>query len=287
MPKQTLDQVPSLLPLYARAAVSALAGGDGLPDTTLAVEGVTVDRRHLADYVRLCGFRLRDVLPPTYPHLLAFPLSVQLMASRKFPFALPGLVHIANRITLHRTIRSEDLLTVEVATRDLRPHPKGRQFDVIATVRVDGDVVWDESSTYLHREQGGDRDAPTPGPDLDPVPDGVEARWRVPADTGRRYAAVSGDRNPIHLSALTARPFGFPRAIAHGMWTAARALAALDGRTDDVGTYDVAFRKPVRLPSTVTFSSRDDKGQLAFAVHGGDGRQLHLVGTYEPGQGAP
>ncbi len=69
---------------------------------------------------------------------------------------------------------------------------------------------------------------------------------------GRRYAAVAGDRNPIHQHALLARPFGFPRAIVHGTWTAARALAAfpelLPSRPRRI---DVRFRAPVPLPSTV------------------------------------
>ena len=71
-----------------------------------------------------------------------------------------------------------------------------------------------------------------------------------------RYAAVSGDVNPIHLHPLTARVFGFPRAIAHGMWTAARALAALQGRLPDALTYDVGFGRPLLLPSTVELLTR-------------------------------
>jgi acyl dehydratase len=62
---------------------------------------------------------------------------------------------------------------------------------------------------------------------------------------------VSGDVNPIHLHALTARALGFPRAIAHGMWTAARTLAALGASTAGPSTSHVWFAKPVLLPSTV------------------------------------
>ena len=89
----------------------------------------------------------------------------------------------------------------------------------------------------------------------------MTAHWRVPGDLGRRYAAVSGDRNPIHLHALSAKAFGFPRAIAHGMWTKARCLAAL--RLPDALTAEVRFKQPILLPSTVTFGEADDR----FAVH--------------------
>ena len=60
--------------------------------------------------------------------------------------------------------------------------------------------------------------------------------WRLPADLGRRYAAVSGDHNPIHLYPLTAKAFGFPRQIAHGMWTKARCVAAMENRLPDAVT---------------------------------------------------
>ena len=82
------------------------------------------------------------------------------------------------------------------------------------------------------------------------------AEWKLGGDLGRRYAAVSGDRNPIHMHALTAKPLGFPAAIAHGMWTKARCLAALEPRLPDSFTAEVAFRRPILLPGRVEFSSR-------------------------------
>ena len=73
---------------------------------------------------------------------------------------------------------------------------------------------------------------------------------------------MSGDHNPIHLHALSAKALGFPRAIAHGMWTKARCLASL--RLPDAFAVDVRFKKPILLPSKVTFGEADDR----FAVHG-------------------
>jgi acyl dehydratase len=113
------------------------------------------------------------------------------------------------------------------------------------------------------------------------APARTSARWRVPADAGRRYARVSGDVNPIHLSALTARAFGFPRAIAHGMWVEARALAALSGRLPDALAVDVAFRKPLLLPSTVELATARAGAGWGFAVRGREGVE-HLVGTVRP-----
>jgi acyl dehydratase len=147
-----------------------------------------------------------------------------------------------------------------------------------------GETVWEARSTMLNRAHppGGSDSAPTPRtPEVD-VP--ATATWKVPGDTGRRYATVSGDRNPIHLYGWTAKPFGFPRAIAHGLWTKARAVAALDGRLPDAFTVAVQFRKPVLLPTTVTFGSTTDaaSGVTSFAVKDARKGSAHLVGTVTP-----
>jgi acyl dehydratase len=214
---------------------------------------MSVDRSHLAAYTRVCGFPVDDMLPPTYPHVLAFPLQVELMADRAFPLPLPGLVHIRNTITVRRGIDAAEPLDVRVHAERFVAHPKGAQVDLVARVAAGGEPVWHGRSTYLARGAAAPVADGAPAPAQPPgVLDGAPAAiWRVDAGTGRRYARVSGDVNPIHLHPLAARAFGFPRAIAHGMWTAARALAALQGRLAPALTYDVAFGKPLLLPSTV------------------------------------
>jgi acyl dehydratase len=107
----------------------------------------------------------------------------------------------------------------------------------------------------------------------------VPTQWEVPSDTGRRYAAVSGDRNPIHLYDLTAKLFGFPRAIAHGMWTKARCLAALEGELPEAFTVAVEFRRPILLPATVSFAREREDGGIRFSVRDAKTEKAHLDGT--------
>jgi acyl dehydratase len=274
------DDAPNLGLLYAKAAVTAVipGGSADLPDTTLVLDDVTVDPQALATYDRVCGFRLGSHLPATYPHIVAFPLSVELMASRTFPFALPGLVHVTNSITQRRPIATTEAFRLTVSTEDLRAHPKGRQFDVVATAAVDGDEVWSSRSTYLKRG-GGDDAARTLDPDGPSGSRRPQAEWRVPSDIGRRYGAVSGDRNPIHMSPVTAKLFGFPRHIAHGMWTAARCLAAMEGELPDAFTYDVAFKRPVLLPAKVAFTTEAVADGWRLSVADASKGTPHLVGT--------
>jgi hypothetical protein len=205
--------------------------------------------------------------------MLAFPLQMALMTEPAFPFPLLGMVHVANRITQHRALRLGEPLTIRVRAENLRPHEKGRQFDVVSEAWAGDDLVWADVSTYLRRGSSSGsssrRDQLAP-----PTPDAI---WRVPGDIGRRYAEVSGDRNPIHLHPLTARLFGFPRAIAHGMWTKAHALAAFEGRLPSAFTVDVRFKQPVLLPAKAGFTSWADGDGWAFELWSKS--KPHLDGT--------
>src|SRR5213079_1088449 len=139
-------------------------------------------------------------------------------------------------------------------------HARGRQFDVVAEAFVGGEQVWHSTSTYLHREKTEQDEKSEGGGKKRPKAPAATATWDVGGDIGRRYGAVSGDMNPIHLHPLSAKLFGFKRNIAHGMWVKARCLAALDGDLGD--SYDVAvrFKLPMPVPAKAAFSTGLDKG---------------------------
>jgi acyl dehydratase len=284
MTVRRLEQPPSLGRLYAKAAITARGRhGDRLPEVSFELPDLEVDRTRLAGYADVCGFRQSDALPPTYPHILGFPAAVMLMLDPAFPFALPGLVHVNNRITQQRTLRADERLTVCVHAANLRDHPRGRQFDMITEVTIGNEPVWTEVSTYLRREKPStSSNTPATSPSLSGGGQGggqgPTAIWRVPRDVGRRYAAVSGDVNPIHMNPLVARLFGFPRAIAHGMWLKARCLAALEGRLPDQLTAEVEFKSPLLLPSTVAFSANPENGNWLLGVSQVRTARPHLNG---------
>ena len=273
----------SALTTYPKAVarlVPFVGGGDALPTDALTLEGAEIDRSALTAYQRVCGFPVSDVLPATYPHMLAFPLSMDLMTRLSFPFGVIGLVHVENLVERVRPIRADERLDVSVSTADLRPHARGRQFDVVAKVESAGEVVYRSRSTYLHREKtesAGGKDEG--GGKKRPKPPAATATWQVPGDIGRRYGAVSGDVNPIHLHALSARLFGFKRPIAHGMWVKARCLAALDGHLGDSYDVSVRFKLPMPIPAKAAFSTGTDKGERTFAVTDARSGKPHLSGV--------
>ncbi len=271
-----LTESPRLAPLYVRAALGARAHrGDVLPTTqyTLAAQPIDVDS--LAAYQRVCGFRVGDTVPATYPHVVAFPLAMQLMVQRDLPFPLPGLVHVANSITQHRPLRLDESITVRV------------QRPTSDRIRPAGSSTWSRRRRLTRTRCGRAAARICAGTiQLTVPPRSVlnrscrpgRPRSRCPA-IGRRYAAVCGDRNPIHLSAATAKTFGFPRAIAHGIWLASRGLASLEGRLADAFRYDVAFKTPVLLPAKALLTTSGNRSAWALDLRDARTGKPHLAGT--------
>lgn len=278
-----ITEKPNTAVLYSRAVLGAIFGKNGktLPNLELVRRNVRIDRAHLAAYNRVCGFHQRDTLPVTYPFVLAFPLHMDIITDTDFPFAAMGLVHIQNTIRQHRLISAAEALTIHVKPANLRPHDKGLQFDILTTLTSAGEVVWESVSTMLRRQGGGESALKIArGAKPATLAAAPNVQWTVPADTGRRYGTVSGDRNPIHLYAFTAKLFGFPRAIAHGMWTKARCLAALDGRLPDAYSVDVHFKLPVLLPARVGFNAEPQKdGSYVFSLSDAKTGKPHLSGV--------
>ncbi len=293
---RTLEGEPGGVGTIARAAlpmlpvVGSLPGvrkhsADGFAGLRYHRSGVRVERESVDAYARVCGFPIKDVAPLPYVHMLAFPLHMAIMTDRAFPYPAVGTVHVENSITQHRPIAIGETLAVTTAVAPARPHAKGVVLDFTTTAVSTGpdgsgdEVVWESTSTYLRRGKG-DKDAPA-GLELEQVPaSGI--RWKLPADLGRKYAAVSGDHNPIHLYPWTAKALGFPRQIAHGMWSKARCLAALENRLPDAVHVDVAFKKPIVLPGSVAFGSRPSDEGYRFSLSSPKSGAPHLLGRTGP-----
>lgn len=283
----TLTGEPGRLTTLLRAALPAVPGVNRLPGVrkgpasafaglAYARDAVVVERDRVDAYAAVCGFPRRDVVPVSFPHLLAFPLHMAIMGDPAFPYPAIGMVHVENTITAHRAIGVGETLDVTTSVATPRPHARGVLLDFTTTVSAGDETAWESTSTYLRRGRSVDGD-PAPGLEVpDPPAGGVE--WRLPGDLGRTYAAVSGDANPIHLYPLTARALGFPRQIAHGMWTLARSVAAIENRLPDAVTVEVAFKKPVLLPGTVRYAARQDDAGWAFALTSPKDGSPHLLG---------
>ncbi|MCE9514900.1 MAG: dehydratase [Mycobacterium sp.] len=241
-----------------RAAAGSLPfvrRGQSLPERTLTVDEVTIDRDNVAAYAAVTGLRYGADVPLTYPTVM------ELVTGFDFPFAALGAVHVENTITQHRPIAVTDTVGVRVRVDNLREHRRGLLVDVISRVCVGTEPAWDQVTTFLHLQRTSLSGQPAPeSPPRERLP-APNAVLRITAKQIRRYSSVGADHNPIHTSAVAAKLFGFPSPIAHGMFTAAAVLANIEGQLPAAVTYAVRFGKPVLLPATVgVYTERADDG---------------------------
>ena len=275
-----LDTPPALPGLFLRAALRRKVTGRQLPNIGLRCR-VEVDPQHLARYRQVCAIADSPYLPPVYPHVLAFSLQMKLLTDRRFPFPLLGLVHLENRIRVLRPLGGLVPFQISVQVTDLQPHDKGATFSLITRLEDQLGLLWEGDSRILCRALRLDGQSPLRA-EQSPLELTPLADWGAPADTGRRYARVAGDYNPIHLYAATARLFGFPRAIAHGLWNKARSLAALQAHLPPAGyAVEVRFQKPVLLPTHVALQASEPGANGQFSLIG-EGDTPHMAGSWQP-----
>ncbi len=281
-----LATAPGTLGLFARAGAGALpVSVPGLSakrsrevsGDVLVMGSVKTDLGQLAAFSRLCGYSLERTLPAVWPHIPAFALQLSLLTDPRFPFPAIGLVHIYNKITVHRPILTSETLSLRAWTDPLIDHPRGRAVPVRTEARAGDELVWEETAINLSI---GKRDESATAPEVSSSEGyAFGARWRLPADLGRRYAAIAGDYNPIHIHPWSAKALGFPRAIAHGFWTKSRALAQLQGELPNAFTVEVAFKRPILLPASVNYvESLGDTTGLGFGVRAVKDNAPHLDG---------
>lgn len=280
----TLMQMPGAGGLYARALGTARrkpGKNIRIPRIEVKVPAVQADARRLAAYREICGFELApEQLPITFPQVQAAPLHMWLMLRPEFPIPLMGIVHVRNVFEVLKPMPADGAYDVRAALTEGRRTHQGYEFDLLTEYTdASGEIVYRSLMTPLYRmktEGGPVRAKPTA-----PAPVLSEYRsFDVPSDIGRRYAPIGGDFNPIHLYALTAKAFGFPRAIAHGMWSLARAAALIEiARATPSRTLSVQFRQPLLLPGKVALKfSGANEAACDFALLSRTSDKVHFSG---------
>ena len=255
-------------------------------------------RERVEAYRAVCGGAPSDELPVSFLHVLATPVQLAMLASRPFPVRLMGLVHLRNHIEQARPMRVGEAGRIRTWVEGHRDTDRGQEFDLRTLVEVDDKPVWSETCVFMARRLARDTSKPiggrisagegVPAPDAESVqPPGPEAirttTFEADKGIGWRYARVAGDFNPIHLANLGARLFGFNQAIAHGMWSMARSLAALEASTFALPCrVDVVFKRPVSIPAPLTLETWHAPPSAGFALKGAGKGKIHLAGSVTP-----
>ena len=272
-----MRELPSMPTLLGQAVFKSGSYrlGDVLPGLSARVNGLTIKPEHLAAYKKVCEFGVEGNVPATYLHMLAFPLVLKILIQQDFPLRAMGQVHLRNEISVLAAFDIKQPINMTAGVGGSVLTSRGLEWNIDLVATVDNQTVWTSKSTFLHRC----KTAVAKGRIKAVTGKGEPHNWSVPADIGRRYARVSGDYNPIHLADMTAKLFGFKGAIAHGMWSKARCLAALEQQLPEEG-YSVAvnFNRPLFLPSQALFFTHELKGKQQFSLCNPRGDQSHLDG---------
>jgi acyl dehydratase len=273
--EQLLHVPPRLTALYAAALARSAKPGHSrqpgslrLPTDRHRLDGVTAVPEKVRQFQHLMRSPQSIFLPSGYLHILAFPVAVSVLARSDFPLPLLGMIHLRNEVQHLCPVPIDSRLNVVAGVENLRPHRSGTQVDVVVDVEAAGEPVWKGRSTYLAKGIQGSSTPSAPSTPAEPgreevLPAYPTGEWSLSADTGRRYAAVSGDYNPIHLSVPSARLLGMKRPIAHGMYLASRMVAEAGPGQEAGFRWTVEFRAPVPLPSSILFSAQVERSDSA------------------------
>lgn len=282
---KTVENIPALTKSYAKVAAGLLRSKQSqviaLPGTRWETTD-TISRKLVDEYNTLMGASGivgHNSAPSVAMHITAFGLSTAMMADRRFPLPLQGMVHLQHRVWHMSDVPIDQPVRISTWAQNLSPHHAGTSVEIWAQVLepTTDKLLWQSMALYLSktvvlpgspRTQRPERTAFQP-----PV---MTGQWELPKDIGRRYGAVSGDRNPIHLSNLTAKALGMPGAIAHGMYAAGRMLAGRE--TLAPYTWAIEFASPMRLPSRVALHYHEEGDQLFVAGWNAKREKLHFLG---------
>ena len=272
--------------LPSRAMLLARALGPGRrPETLeylpeLVVRDLPIDGSRLKSYCELCGFGERGQVPLPYFFVLGFLPQVTLVTHPAFPLKAMGMVHVANTFEGLEAVHPDETLDVTVRATGLETVEKGRQVTVETLFLRRRQTVARSVSVNFARG-AGHGEAPPPKERQGP-PTTEPVSWHLDSAVGRRYAAVSGDYNPIHLYPLSARVLGFRRQIAHGMYLVARAVAAVESGRKPMTGLQVRFKTPTYLPSQPRFYV--DPVGTSFELWDERAERPHLMGQASSGR---
>jgi len=278
----TLSSPPSLIGIYIRAALSKKPSDatNTYPKLTISLDKVQAKQQNIAKYRSLFDLPNCSTLPHLYPHKLAFRLHLFLLASKHFPYPMLGLVLVRNESTQHRELGNEEKFDITCSLERTLNVERGKEFNILTQIYVSGIIVWESITTLLYQcdtvsTQITKRQSE---PRLSiPI---LESSWDINENSGRRYAKVTGDINPIHLHSFFARRFGFKRAVAQGMWSSARALAHLRSELPKT-PYSVSteFHLPIYLRERVLFQYSLNDNKIDYQIKNKNGLIVLMSGS--------
>lgn len=274
---------PSLFSAYVNVFTpgrAKYAGLDKLPQLEAAWAGAQESPEKIQAYREACGLGNDGMLPLLYPHILTSAMHIHMISDKRFPVSALGAVHARNHIVQRRQIRESERVDLRCALSDARVLKSGLEIDITTQVMSENVCIWESISSYLFLGKKFGEAVPAHSlADFEELKEPtLKAEWHVPADMGRRYAKITGDYNPIHVSKILAKAFGFKRDIIHGMWSLAKCLAHLQDLSYEMPLrLDVSFKGPVFMDSNCFLKAHEIESGYRLDLHCGSNPKPSIV----------
>lgn len=239
------------------------------PNITAQWKGVTVEKKHLITFNRLCGINDSAKLPLIYPFTLIYPLLQRILAHKEAPLTIFRTLNSRIQVLQHRRIGIDETLDIRCALVRHRIREKGLEIDIASVIEAAGEPVWENIQTYYYRGQFGAADAAYEPPEFEPIPEAdLVAAWFLTAGVGLSFAAVSGDGNGIHYSKMYARIFGFERDFAQPLLVLAGSVERLlNADYDKAVSLDVSLKGPFYYERNIMLKKASIKDATRFDIY--------------------
>ena len=279
-----LKNLPGTLPLLLRLVYTSVkkrkAKAADFRTESRRIAALRADRKELKRYRTVCSIEESTNLPLVFPQIMSSRLMYDLLMSPAMPFGIAGLIHLRHEIAAKEDLPADAEYHFECQTHALRETPRGYEIDVLTKAYRAGREVWQSKAVFLYRcrtVRKSEKKSTEQSPEGEYQKIFAES---LAANLGLRYAAVSKDYNPIHLSKWSARLFGFERQIAHGLWLVARA-ADVYGKNKPLHELTIQFRAPIHLPNKINFTQCIDHEASWFRIQAGRGNQVFASGQFK------
>lgn len=286
--------LPALPGMFFRSLFTVARSGEHVASASEmrgTFKSAGFNNEQLQRFSQAFGGFISDI-PLTMMYCLAQRVHLAQMLDEQFPWPAPGLVHVSNSLQQHAPIRINQGFTMHatiqlpargpaVSARRLRPlfEVEFWQADQLVASCTSEYQVRPKNSPPRSAKVREQKQATPPGEQWQRL-----SSWSLDGATGRQYARLSGDFNPIHLHPLLSRWFGFDQPIIHGMYMVARAQAEIErhsGRA--MQRLDVEFKRPVALPATICLwqQAELDGVQGGYQICGADDHLQRLEGHFK------
>lgn len=177
----------------------------------------TPDAKHIQKFISVCRLQEgNDGIPFIYPATVFIFPTVCIMGSAAYPFPAIGSVHVYNTTKLFRKLLRKESFRCAIEPNKAVVHAKkGSEVEFLSTmVDESNHTVWTNSSRFiiLHNQRRNSSDDGSSWPEVAETDLELlkEEDWKLSSNASLEYASVSKDFNPIHMSSLAAKLFGFP-----------------------------------------------------------------------------